>query len=152
MKRKTIAVLLMAIALISAMMMTACGSKSEGSAEKPTLESFLSEHPEMKEELDKRIADGETSGVTVDIKGNEIIYNYDLSNVKDMTEEFAKSDELKETLETSLGEQGDAFKGVASKMESIVKEAGIDISGVTVTVNYTYGDEVIVTQTFDPAA
>ena len=148
------AALLMIIALVSAMMFTACGSKTEETTETPTLESFMSEHPDVKEQIDEKVAGGETSGVKVDISGNDIIYTYDLSDLEDMTEEFAKSDEVKENLQAALDEQADAFKGVASSMESIINQAGIEISGVQVVVNYTYGDEVLVSGTYkpDPAA
>lgn len=152
MKRKTIAVLLMVIALISAMMMTACGGKSGGSAEKQTLESFVSDNPDVKEQIDQKVAEGESGGVKVDFSGNDIIYTYDLSNIEDMTEELAKSDTLKETLQSALDEQASTFKGVASQMEDVVNQAGAGISGVRVIVNYIYGDEVIVSGTFEPEA
>ena len=141
----------MVIALFSAMMMTACGSKSAEKSEPTTLESFISEHPDVKSELDKKVSAGETSGVAVEIKGNDIIYTYDLSGVTDMTEEFAKSDELKEALQTALEAQGDAFRSVASKMESVVNEADVEIKGIRVVVNYVYGDEVVVSGTFEPS-
>ena len=150
MKKKTLAALLMVIALVSAMMMTACSSKPEEPEEPLTLESFMSEHPDVKAEIDKKVTEGETSGVTVDISGNDIIYTYDLAGIQDMTDDFARSDELKENLQTALDAQADAFKGVASSMESIINQAGVEISGVRVVVNYIYGDEVIVTGTYEP--
>ena len=146
-----LAILLMVIALFSAMMMTACGSKSAEKSEPTTLEAFINEHPDVKSELDKKVADGETSGVAIEIKGNDIIYTYDLSGVKDMTEEFAKSDDLKEALQTALDSQADAFRSVASRMESVVNDADVEIKGIRVVVNYVYGDEVVVSGTFEPS-
>ena len=146
-----LAIILMVIALFSAMMMTACGSKSAEKSGPTTLEAFINEHPDVKSELDKKVADGETSGVAIEIKGNDIIYTYDLSGVKDMTEEFAKSDDLKEALQTALDSQADAFKSVASRMESVVNDADVEIKGIRVVVNYVYGDEVVVSGTFEPS-
>ena len=65
MKKKTLAALLMVIALVSAMMMTACSSKPEEPEEPLTLESFMSEHPDVKAEIDKKVPEGETAGITV---------------------------------------------------------------------------------------
>lgn len=155
MKKKSFAVLLMIVALISAMFMTACGgSKTEESKEPPTLESFMNENPDVLKQIEDSMASGETEGVKISVSGNDLIYSYDIAGIQDVTEEFAKSEATKESLTQALEDQGENFRQVASSIETILNEAGVEISGVQVVVNYTYGDDVIATGTFkpDPAA
>ena len=152
MKRKTLAVLLLVMALISAMMVTACGSKPAEKEETPTLESFMNENPDVKDEIDKKVSAGETNGVAIDISGNDIIYTFDLKGMDDMTDEFAKSDELKQNLQAALDEQSATFTGIADSLESTVSAAGTEIKGVRVVVKYVYGDEELTSSVFEASA
>ena len=148
-KKITITSLIMIIALIS-VMTAACAKKPEEPVPDPTLESFMAEHPDVLKEIEASASGGEKSGVRIDVSGNDLIYTYDIANVEDVDEDFAKSDATKESLTKSLDAQGDNFRSVASSIETILQEAGVEIEGVRVVVNYTYGDEVIVSGTFEP--
>lgn len=150
MKKRTMAVLLTAAALISSMMMTACSSRPAEPEKPATLESFMNDNPDVKEQIDRKIAAEESSEVTVEISGNSIVYTYDLADIEDVTEEFAKSDSTKETLAAALNEHADVFRNVASSIKSILSEAGEEMDGICVIVNYVYGDESLISKTFVP--
>jgi hypothetical protein len=143
MKKRTFT-LLMIMAVIAAMCFTACGKSS-----KATLESYVNDHPDMRTEIDEQLGSEDTAGVTVDFKGNEMIYSMDISGMDNMTEELAKSDSVKESLEAGLEQQSDAFEATAASVLQSIRDEGEQIETVKVTVNYTYGDEVIATASFD---
>ena len=140
MKNKKILSVLAVIAVLAMMLFTACGSKAE-----PTLESYVNDNEEVKTELDEAVAAQDTEGMKVDIQGNDIVYTFDLASFEGLTEEQAKDDSVKTALEAALEENADAFKGVASEIGEKT-----EIKGIRVIVNYTYGDEVIASATFEP--
>ena len=67
MKKKTLLLFLIA-AVISAMFFTACGKE-----EPLTLEKYCQEHPDVQANIDEAM---EGTNVVVEIKGNEILYNF----------------------------------------------------------------------------
>ena len=138
MKRKSLAALLMIVAVLTAMLFTGCGKKAT-----PTLEDYCKDNPEVQENIDSAMAD---SNVAVEIKGNEIIYNFDLSKADGYTEELAKSDEIKTALEGALASAGSTFGNISKSIEE-----STEISGISTTVNYLWGDELIVTKSFTSA-
>ena len=90
---------------------------------------------------------GTTNGnyvITVNFKGNDVVYTYDLSSINNVTEEVIKSDMMKEQLASALDSTADTFVGLCKQLEEESK-----IEGIQIIVNYTYGDEVIVTKTFN---
>ena len=137
MKKRTLIVFLI-LAVITAFCFTACGSK-----EPMTLEKYVQDNPDVQESIDSAMND---SNVVVEIKENDIGYKFDLSKMDGYTEELAKSDEIKTALENALGAAGATFGGICKSVEESTK-----ISGITTTVNYTWGDEVLVTKTFTSA-
>lgn len=139
MKNKRIITILAAIVMTAAMLLSACGSKEA------TLESYVNDNEEIKTGIEEAIGAQDAKGMTVDIKGNEIVYTYDLSAVDGFTEENASSEEIKGVLEQGLTEHAEDFKGIAKEMSEKT-----EIKGVKVTVNYTFGDKTIVSQTFEP--
>lgn len=142
-KRSLIVMLIMAV--LAAMCLTACGQK-----EPPTLESYLNDHPDMKTQIDEQLgADEDLKGVTVEFSGNDLIYNCDMASRGDITEEYAKSAEAKELLDTGLSTQADAFKGTANTVLEEVRNDGTEIEQVRIIVNYNYGDYQITTATFE---
>ena len=137
MKKRTL-LLVMVFTLITAMLVTACGGK-----EAMTLEKYAKDNPEVQESIDSAMAD---SNVLVEIKGNEIIYTFDLSNMDGYTEELVKDESVVSALESALEAAGGSFGGIAKSIEE-----STGIQGISTTVNYTWGDDVIVTRTFTAA-
>ena len=148
MKKGNRLVLIMIMAVITAMVFTACGSKKQ-----QTLESYVNDHPEIKSQIDETLGAGEYNGVTVDFSGNDMIYNFDLSSTDTVTEEMAKSEDLKKALDEGLASQEESFKTAANTVLKSIKDEGGDIDAIKVIVNYNYGDELITSATFesDPA-
>ena len=143
MKKRTI-IVLMIMAVITAMCFTACGKKAA-----PTLESYINDHPEVKSEIDEQMGTEGLQGVTIEFSGNEMIYNFDLASMQNVTEEVAKSEETKAALDQGLEAQSATFVNVANTILDTLKQDGAEIETVQVTVNYKYGDELITTRTFD---
>lgn len=143
MKKRTF-IVLMIMAIVAAMCFTACGKKAP-----TTLESYVNDHPEVREEIDEKLGTDELKGVTVDFSGNEMTYTYDISGMDNITEELAKSDTLKESLDAGLEQQSGTFTQLASTLKESVKEDGVDLETVKVTVIYTYEDYQITSRTFE---
>lgn len=137
MKKRTL-IVLMIMAVITALCFTACGSK-----ETMTLEKYLQDNPDVQESIDSAMTD---SNVAVVIKENDISYNFDLSKMDEYTEELAKSDAIISALDDALAAAGGTFGGICKSIEE-----STEISGITTTVNYTWEDEVLVTKTFTSA-
>ena len=136
-KRKSLYMILLSMVLTLGMLITSC-------AEKPgTIEELVSSNEDVQEQI-KTAA--ESAGMTVEIKGNEIIYSYDLASVEGATEEALKDEAMIKTLQSALDDQKSIFSKLCKDIETET-----EISGVTATVNYTYGDEVLATQTFSSA-
>ena len=142
--KKSTFIVLMIMAVVAAMCFTACGKKAP-----TTLESYVNDHPEVKEEIDEKLGTDELKGVTVDFSGNEMTYTYDISGMDNITEELAKSDTLKESLDAGLDQQSSTFVQLASTLKNSVKEDGVELETVKVTVVYTYEDYQITSRTFE---
>ena len=140
MKNRRLLTILLAISMTASMLLAACGSKAE-----PTLESVIKDDPEFQTEIEKMTDENLQQGLSVDIKGNDIIYNFDLSAVDGFTDETAKDETIKAALEAGMEEHAEEFKKVAADMSANTK-----VEGIRVVVNYNYGDEVIATATFEP--
>ena len=108
-----------------------------------TLEKYVQNDSDVQESIDSAMSD---SNVLVEIKENAIIYTFDLAAMEGYTEELAKSEEIQAALQSALDAAGGTFGGIA---KSIEKET--DIAGISTVVNYTWGDEVLVTKTFTSA-
>ena len=93
--------------------------------------------------IDKAMTD---SNVLVEIKGNDIVYTFDLSKMDGYTEELAKSDAISKALEDALTSAASTFGGISKSIEETT-----EIEGVNTIVSYNWGDEVIVTRTFTSA-
>ena len=144
MKKRSLIVMLV-VAVLAAMCLTACGQK-----EPPTLESYLNDHPDQKTQIDEQLgASEELKGVTVEFSGNDMIYTCDMAIRGGITEEDAKSAEVKEMLDTGLATQADAFKGTANSVLDEVRKDGAEIEQIRIIVNYNYGDYQITSATFE---
>lgn len=140
---KKFILVLLAMLVGMTMIMTACGSTG-GSADEPmTLEKYVQGDAEVQQSIDNAMAD---SNVLVEIKENAIIYTFDLATMEGYTEEIAHADAVKDTLQSALDSAGGTFGGIAKSIED-----STGIAGITCVVNYTWGDEVIVTKTYTSA-
>ena len=143
MKKKVLLVLL-AMLVGMTMIMTACGGGGGAAEEEPmTLEKYVQGDASVEEAIDSAMND---SNVLVEIKENSIIYTFDLSSMEGYTEELAKSEEIQAALQSALDSAGGTFGGIA---KSIEEASGI--AGISTVVNYTWGDEVVVSKTFTAA-
>ena len=138
-RQRTYFILLMVLAVVTVMCFTACGGKDEPM----TLEKYVQDNADVQESIDNAMAE---SNVLVEIKENAIIYTFDLSTMEGYTEELAKNDAIKEALEKALNDAGPTFGGIAKSIEE-----SSEIQGISTVVNYTWGDEVLVTKTFTSA-
>ena len=142
MKKKVLLVLL-AMLVGMTMIMTACGGGSSAPEEPMTLEKYVKDDAEVQQAIDNAMND---SSVLVEIKENDIIYTFDLATMEGYTEELAKSNEIKAALQSALDSAGGTFGGIAKSIET-----ASGIAGISTVVNYTWGDELIVTKTFTSA-
>lgn len=108
-----------------------------------TLEDFVRNN----ETARKQILES-TDGTSVDvaIKDNTLVYTYDLSDNDSMSEEDAKSDELKQVLEENLDTNDDRFIELCSGLE---QDTGI--KGISVEVIYAYGEEILLSRQYTSA-
>jgi hypothetical protein len=134
MKRKSMVAMLLAFVMSFSLLATACSSPK-------TIEEYIAKDKEAAEQVQKA---ADTAGLTVDFSGNDVVYTYDLASIDNVTEDVIKSDMMKEQLASALDSTTDTFVGLCKQLEEESK-----ISGIQIVVNYTYGDEVIVTKTFN---
>ena len=147
MKNKKIHAVMLLLILGFALLVTACGksggseSSGAGTAKSNTLEQYAKENKEVQESIDKATSD---SDVEVSIKGNEVTYSYELSKMDDFTEDIANDSSVIDAMQSTLDSAGPTFGGIAKTLEDAT-----GISGIKVTVRYTYKDEEIAAKTFD---
>lgn len=135
MKKKGLTALLLIFVMMMSVMASACNSAPK------TIEEYINKDKDAMAEVQKA---ADSSGLTVDFKGNDVIYTYDLAGLDGVTEEVVKSDLMVEQLSSALDNTGNTFASLCKQLEDESK-----ITGVQIVVNYTYGDEVIVTKTFN---
>lgn len=161
MKKNTVLILLLILTLCATMFMTACGGSSssepasstdtaseeevEEEAEEPAnLEEYMLANPDVVASIEEGI---DSSSMTVTYEGNSIIYTYDFSiDSSGLTKENFMNDTVKDSLNTALDEAKADYGGYCKDMES-----STGYSPVTIVVNYTWEDEVIVTKTYTTA-
>lgn len=135
MKKKSLISLLLVFVMMISVFAASCSKTPK------TIEEYINSDKTAMEEV-KNAAD--TSGLDVSFSENDVVYTYDLANVEGATEEVIKSDVMIEQLTSALDSTGDKFVGMCKQLEEQSK-----IEGVHIVINYTYGDEVLVTKTFD---
>lgn len=159
MKKKILLVLLLILALSMTMLMTSCGGSSDEpaaapeetaeteTAEEPAAAQTLEDFAKTSSEMQSQLGFNEEAGVTVSVEGNDLIYNYDYSLNKEYSKDDIMSEDVKANLETYL-EGEDAISQFSGNTVSVL-ESESGISGVRVVVIFSYGDDVIVTRTYD---
>lgn len=130
---KKISIILIAVLCLA---FAACSKAPE------TLEEFMNQNPDIQQDVEESVS--ATDGLSVEVKGNNITYRYDMSKLEGITEESIKTDDVKKALTDSLASAGDTYKDVCSGLEESTK-----VSGITCTVEYCFKDEVLVNSTFD---
>ncbi len=133
MKKKSVFSILAISVLLISMLLTSCGPK--------TLESYVEGDKDLKKQIDQISAT--TEGLTVEIKGNDVIYTYDLASLG-VSGDLVKGQEMKKSLEDALAGQASTFEGIVTTLE---KETKID--SIKLIVNYTYEKDTVVTKTFE---
>ncbi len=122
-------------------------SETTGIAGVTTLEEYFNTDGAPKDSLGY----DEDTGLELTVSGNELTYLYDLSRSGQYTVEQFKNDAYVDayvdSVNQSLDEQGGSvFGGTAKTLEE-----AIGISGVKVTVTYSWEDEILVTRTYTSA-
>ncbi len=149
MKKTNYIALILIICMAFCLALTACGKKPSGSDSNApggngkTLESAVAQDSSFWDELKKAMDTNE--GLTIEIKGNDIIYSYDMTVlVSDL--ESLKSDIMKEALGSAMEEQKAVFADLCKTAED---QTGI--KGIQTVVNYTAGEELLISRTFTSA-
>lgn len=135
MKRKGILILLLALAVAAAMLASACSKKPQ------TLEEYAAQNQEINEDIDTATQD---SDVNVEIKGNDIIYSYDLSTVDGYSEEVVKNEAVVEALTSALESSADNFSNICTTVQDAT-----GLTGIRVIVKYNFGEEEIISRSYD---
>lgn len=120
------------------MMLASCGSNKSGS-----LESYMSDNSDIKEQMDTSVDALKEQNIEVKVQDNDIVCNYDISGIDGVNEETIKNEEVVKMLEESIDKHSDTFKELAANMAE-----NTGIKDVHVIVNYCFNDEVIVSRTF----
>ncbi len=142
MKKTNYIALILIVCFAFCFALTACGKKPSGGDTK-TLESFVAKNSSMMKEFEKIMEANE--GLTIEFKGNDLIYTYDMTVLGSDTETL-KSDIMKESLGKALDEQKAVFGDICKTVE---EETGIQ--GIQTIVNYTAGEELLISKTFTSA-
>lgn len=130
MKKKGIIALLLCLVMV--LVFTGCGPK--------TLEDYVKKHKDVQEQVQTQ---AEASNLTVEFKGNDVIYTYDFADAGTVTEDIAKSPEMAAQLESALSGASGTFTGLCQQLEDETK-----ISGIRIVVNYVFNDYTIVSKTY----
>jgi hypothetical protein len=135
MKKKSLISLLMVFVMMMSVFAASCSKTPK------TIEEYINNDKEAMAEVQDA---ADTSGLQVSFAENDVIYSFDLANVDGATEEVIKSDVMIEQLNSALDSTGDTFVGLCKQLEEESK-----IEGIHIVINYTFGDEVLVTKTYD---
>jgi chaperonin cofactor prefoldin len=131
---KRIIAIIAVFSLLFGMNLTSCSKKPQN------LEEYLQKNEDAMERIE---ALSQKSGLDVSIEGNNVVYKYDISNIEDVTEEIATDDLMIKTLNSSLDGAAEDFKDLCTELE---KESSI--SGIIISVTYTYKDTELVSRQF----
>ncbi|MBQ9272304.1 MAG: hypothetical protein IJ227_01100 [Mogibacterium sp.] len=143
MERRRLSAVLTALILALSLIMCSCGSSKSSENEEAgetvmTLETYLAENPYIQSYIDESMSDSGEKEISCVIKDNDVIYNYDLVNMEDMTEDTAQEDWVKESLDKNMAGQEGSFIHGATYLEYLT-----GIEEIREIVRYSYGDEII---------
>ena len=142
MKRNLKSKLLLGMVIVLAMGLSLCACGGGGDAEEPmTIEKYAAENPDFQDQLDSYSE--EDDSVLVTAEGNDLVFSYDVAKLG-LSEEMAKSDTIKASLDEELDKQAETFESTAKTIESTT-----GVNGVNVVVKYLYGDTEICSRSFN---
>ena len=137
MKKRSIIALIMIMSMALGLMLSSC-------AQKPTsLEDYVKTNKDVKEQIDSAATD---KGMLVEIKENAITYTYDLAKAEGANAESLKDPAVQESLVSLLDSGKDQFVNSCKQLESTT-----GLSGISITVTFTYEGEELATRTFTSA-
>lgn len=151
MKKNVLLVLILIFALSMTLFLTGCGGSSSDSSTPSDAEEQIEEEVEEEAELtlEKYVANdpdtqasidstAETNNLEISVSGNEMTYKYDYSKMDGVTEEAMKDPSTIDALEQAMKESDETFTGLVKDLED-----NTGISGVIITVAYTWGDDIL---------
>ena len=142
MKKNLKSKLLLGMVIVLAMGLSLCACGGGGDAEEPmTIEKYAAENPDFQDQLDSYSE--EDDSVLVTAEGNDLVFSYDVAKLG-LSEEMAKSDTIKASLDEELDKQAETFESIAKTIESTT-----GVNGVNVVVKYLYGDTEICSRSFN---
>ena len=121
--------------LVFAMLLSACSKK-----EPDTLESLMKSDSEVLGSIQQ---EAESNGVKLSISGNEITYEYDISNQNDVDEKMLENEEYIKKYNTALDAGAGIFEDYVKQTE---ETSGIE--GLSMVVKYTYKGKEIASRVF----
>lgn len=141
MNKKIKSKLLLGMVIILAMGLSLCACGGGGDAEEPmTIEKYAAEHSDFQDQLNSYSE--EDDSVVVTAEGNDLVFSYDVAKLG-LSEEMAKSDTIKASLDEELDKQAETFESTAKTISSTT-----GVEGVNVVVKYLYGEDEICTRSF----
>ena len=174
MKKKSILMILLALVLSMAMIMTACGGSKDSSdkgdsadpveeqqsteaveqqsteaAEQPsatTIEEYVLNDEHIKRSLEASV--DEEEGISIEYQGNIIIYSYDISHWEGYTEEQAKTEGFISALDSSIDKSIDS-SSIGNFIVTLESVTGI--SGISIVYNYTWENYILTSRAFTAA-
>ena len=114
------------------------------SEELVTVESFLADNPEVYEIINQAIEASQTTGCTIEIKENELIYNYDLDKDDEPKGEVNIS-VLKESIKEHVNSVEEIYTNSAFLLRFVT-----EVQDAKVVVKYKYRNQLVFSRTFFP--
>lgn len=131
-------VLVVAVSLAGILALSGCGKK--------TLESISKENTKVKNVIDTATKVVQTTtGVTVEIKENQVLINYDLRSMYPEDNALASKvadDAFKKELETKIDNTRTTFQPMIKTVEALA-----ELEGVEVVQTYSYANQAVVSKT-----
>ena len=132
---KKIFTIALSIMLVFAMLLSACSKK-----EPDTLESLMKSDSDVLGSIQQ---EAESNGVKLTISGNEITYEYDISNQNDVDEKMLENEEYIKKYNTALDAGASIFEDYVKQTEETS-----EIEGLSMVVKYTYKGKEIASRVF----
>lgn len=132
---KKIFTIAISIMLVFAMLLSACSKK-----EPDTLESLMKSDSDVLGSIQQ---EAESNGVKLTISGNEITYEYDISNQNDVDEKMLENEEYIKKYNTALDAGASIFEDYVKQTEETS-----EIEGLSMVVKYTYKGKEIASRVF----
>ena len=137
MKKNSLIAIIMILTMGLSIMLSSCFKTPDN------LEGYIKSNSEVLDQIESAAS---AQGMTVNVKGNDISYVYDLSAANGVTEESIKDSVVQEGLTKVLEDGKDKFIESCKELESTT-----GLSGISITVSFEYNGEQIASQTYSSA-